>query len=171
VLAAWANKQTMLAARAGYEKEEIPDRSGPVLIGRCETTLVVRQKAANDNSDMGPRAVEDRREFVAARRAFLTWRGLPRGFLLASLCASSFSRLTLRATLAFSNAAICLSVRGFLGGLGFSSVSSSSMNENGVPPLVLGNARPCASLQYFLFWAFPDSRPFLGPSKTPFLVQ
>jgi hypothetical protein len=38
----------MLAAWAGYE-EEIPDRSGPVLIGRCEATLVVRQKAENGN--------------------------------------------------------------------------------------------------------------------------
>ena len=36
-------------AWAGYEKEEIPDRSGPVLIGRCEATLVVRQKAVNGN--------------------------------------------------------------------------------------------------------------------------
>jgi hypothetical protein len=57
----------VLAAWTGYEEEEIPDRSGPVLIGRCETTLVVRQKAVNGNvPDMGPRAVEDRREFVAA---------------------------------------------------------------------------------------------------------
>ncbi len=40
-------------------------------------------------------------------------------------------------------------------------------HENGVPPLVLGNARPFARLQWFLFWAFPDFRPFLGPSKTP----
>ena len=46
VLAAWAGKQTMMAAWAGYEEEEIPDRSRPVLIGRCEITLVVRQKAS-----------------------------------------------------------------------------------------------------------------------------
>jgi hypothetical protein len=45
MLAAWAGKQTVLAEWAGYEEEEIPDRSGPVLIGRCEATLVVRQKA------------------------------------------------------------------------------------------------------------------------------
>jgi hypothetical protein len=31
-----------MAAWAGYEEEEIPDRSGPDLIGRCENTLVVR---------------------------------------------------------------------------------------------------------------------------------
>ena len=36
---------------AGYEEEEIPDRSGPVLIGRCEVTLVVRQKAVYGNPD------------------------------------------------------------------------------------------------------------------------
>ena len=41
-------------------------------------------------------------------------------------------------------------------------------HENGVPPLVLCNARPFARLQCFLFWAFPDFRPFLGPLKTPF---
>ena len=41
----------MLAAWAGYEEEEIPDRSGPVLIGRCEATLVVRHKADNGNQD------------------------------------------------------------------------------------------------------------------------
>ena len=43
MLAAWANEQTVLAAWAGYEEDEIPDRSGPVLIGRCEVTIVVRQ--------------------------------------------------------------------------------------------------------------------------------
>jgi hypothetical protein len=42
----------MLAAGAGYEEEEIPDRSGPVMIGRCETTLVVRCKWQS-----GPRAM------------------------------------------------------------------------------------------------------------------
>ena len=41
----------MLAAWAGYEEEEIPDRSGPVLIGRCEAALVVRQEAVNGNPD------------------------------------------------------------------------------------------------------------------------
>jgi hypothetical protein len=40
-----------LAAWAGYEEEEIPDQSGPVLIGRCEVTLVVRQKAVYGNPD------------------------------------------------------------------------------------------------------------------------
>ncbi len=60
-MAAQAAKQTVLAAWARYEEEEIPDRSGPVLIGRCETTLVVRCKWQSE-----PRTVEDRREFVAA---------------------------------------------------------------------------------------------------------
>jgi hypothetical protein len=51
MLAAWVGKQIVLAAWDGYEEEEIPDRSGPVLIGRCEVTLVVRQKAVYDNPD------------------------------------------------------------------------------------------------------------------------
>ena len=41
----------MLAAWAGCEEEEIPDRSAPVLITRCEVSLVVRQKAVNGNPD------------------------------------------------------------------------------------------------------------------------
>jgi hypothetical protein len=44
-------------------------------------------------------------------------------------------------------------------------------HENGVPPLVLGNARPVVRLQWFLFWAFPDFRPFLRPTKTPFFYR
>ena len=59
MLAAWADKQTVLAAWAGYEEEEIPDRSGPVMIGGCEATLVVRQKAENGSPD--PRAMFESR--------------------------------------------------------------------------------------------------------------
>ena len=57
----WANEQCR-AAWAGYEEDEIPDRPGPVLIGRCETTLVVRQKAVNGNPD---RATEEIRRYPA----------------------------------------------------------------------------------------------------------
>ena len=41
----------MPAAWAEYEEEEIADRSGPVLIGQCEATLVVHEKAVNGNPD------------------------------------------------------------------------------------------------------------------------
>ena len=41
-------------------------------------------------------------------------------------------------------------------------------HENGIPPLVLCITCPFARLQCFLFGAFPDFRPFLGPLKTPF---
>jgi hypothetical protein len=51
VLAARAGKPTVLAAWARYGEEEIPDWSVPVLMGRCETTLVVRQKAEYGNLD------------------------------------------------------------------------------------------------------------------------
>jgi hypothetical protein len=51
VLAACAGKPTVLAAWARYEEEDIPDRSGPVLIGQCEVTFVVHQKVVYGNPD------------------------------------------------------------------------------------------------------------------------
>ena len=53
MLAAWAGKQTVLAAWAGYEEEEIPDRSGRpdrISIGQCDTTLV--QGPETDERDL-----------------------------------------------------------------------------------------------------------------------